>query len=54
MLVNYDKENNYKLSMIEATEIFNTTNALYWSTNQKYHYYVQTSDQCIANETIIS
>ena len=36
--------------MIEATEIFNTTNALYWSTNENYHYYVQASNQCIANE----
>ena len=50
MLVNYDKGNNYKLSIIEATEIFNTTNALYWSTNENYHYYVQASNQCIANE----
>ena len=53
MLVNYDKGNNYKLSIIEATEIFNTTNAFYWSTNQKHQYYIQTSDQCIANETIM-
>ena len=54
MLVNYDKGNNYKLSIIEATEIFNTTNAFCWSTNQKWHHYIQISDQFIANETIIA